>query len=73
MPEYIEWNVDVKGDSNCDYCGVSTFLHKGEENHTFVRQRLIKELKVYKESYTNVIEKNILIKFMNILFLMLSI
>lgn len=44
--------MDVKGDGNCSYHIVSAFPGKGEENHRFVCQYLIKELKKHKESYT---------------------
>lgn len=51
MHKYIEWIVNVKGDSNYGYQAVSTLLGKGEDNYTLVRQQLIHELGIHKESY----------------------
>lgn len=38
--------VDVKRDGNFGYQVISTFLGKGEENHTCIHHQVLKELKV---------------------------
>lgn len=56
--KYIERVVDVKGDDNCGYHIVSSFLNKGENNNnTFVLQHLVRVLKAHNESYTNLYKK----------------
>ena len=50
--KYIKRIVDVKVDDKCGYRAISSFLGKGDENHTLVCQQLIKELKERNESHT---------------------
>lgn len=56
MCKYIDWIIDAKGDGNCGYRVVSTLLGNREENHTLIRQYLIKELKAHRKSYSTLQE-----------------
>lgn len=57
MHKYIERIIDVKGDGNYGYQFVSALIGKGKENHTLVRQQLIKGLKMHKGIIHNTIQK----------------
>lgn len=74
MHKYIEQIVNLKGDSNCSYRAVSGLLGKGGDNHTFVRQQLLQELKAHRKLYTSLYRKqNILMQFTMLLFLVLVV
>lgn len=64
MHKYINRIVDVKRDDNIKFHDVSTFVDFGEENHTLVRQNLIREHPIRKTTQGYTGKNNNMMKFM---------
>ncbi|XP_058725563.1 uncharacterized protein LOC131596843 [Vicia villosa] len=52
MHKYIKRIINVAENGNCGYRAVSPLLGNGEDSHTLVRQQLIQELNMHKDSST---------------------
>ena len=51
--DYIQGVVDVKGDGNCGFRAISSFVFGNEENWRAVREAAASELKTERELYEN--------------------